>query len=828
MREFQVLTSNYSAEFGGTSGGIVNLVTKSGTNELHGTAYWFHRNDNLDARNFFDRRKPEFKRNQFGVSLGGPIQKDKAFFFANYEGLRQRLGLTQVAIVPDENAHRGLIPAAGGGLQQVQVAPIIRPYLDVWPLPNAEPVPGNSGLGTIFASASDSIDEHYVMGRADYRIGDNQTLFSRFTYDSADDVKPDALPATGTAILTSPRYATIQYERIFTPHFLGTTRLAYNRSRLVADVTVNIDYPASLYIFNKNMPPTFIFPGVTSFGPDSRNQRVDVQNLYQIGESLVYSRGSHSMKFGVDYQHSGLHADGGPRDNGDMSWNSLRDFLEDNRLRTFAMAAPGSTAQRSFKQDVLGLYFQDDWKLYPKFTLNLGLRYETFTTPKEKHERVSIIRDWVRATSFDVSVPFFENPSKKNFSPRVGFAWDPGGQGKTAIRGGFGLFFVPLLGSYFRTPSYRNPPFAARIETVQGNLTTALADVARVGPTVLTPLMNPNSFMELIQYNLNSSYEMKYNLTVQRQLAGDLTVVVGYLAGRGIHLWRTADVNAAPPTIVDGRPFVAPNTPRLNRNTGVGTTRYSDAQSFYNGLQVEVRKRFSQSFQFQSSYTWSKNVDDSTTGVALTDFNEGATPQPYNPKADRGLSSLHLGQNFVLNGVYLFPAPGIPGLANHLLGGWQLSGIFSASTGTPFTVYMAGRNAPDLSRNAERQHPDLIAGRSFKDMIRGGPDQYFDPTAFALPPPGFYGNAGRNILIGPGFANVDFSLMKTTPLGISEGSRLEFRAEFFNLLNRANFAVPSFTQVFNSASRGPVAGAGRITRTVSSSRQLQFGLRLVY
>jgi len=304
--------------------------------------------------------------------------------------------------------------------------------------------------------------------------------------------------------------------------------------------------------------------------------------------------------------------------------------------------------------------------------------------------------------------------------------------------------------------------------------------------------------------------------------------VVGYLAGRGIHLWRTADVNAAPPTIVDGRPFVAPNTPRLNRNTGVGTTRYSDAQSFYNGLQVEVRKRFSQSFQFQSSYTWSKNVDDSTTGVALTDFNEGATPQPYNPKADRGLSSLHLGQNFVLNGVYLFPAPGIPGLANHLLGGWQLSGIFSASTGTPFTVYMAGRNAPDLSRNAERQHPDLIAGRSFKDMIRGGPDQYFDPTAFALPPPGFYGNAGRNILIGPGFANVDFSLMKTTPLGISEGSRLEFRAEFFNLLNRANFAVPSFTQVFNAASRGPVAGAGRITRTVSSSRQLQFGLRLVY
>ena len=835
VREFQVLTSNYSAEFGGTSGGVINLVTKSGTNEFHGTAFAFHRNDNLDARDFFDiPDKPEFKRNQFGGSLGGPIKKDRTFVFGNYEGLRERLGLTNVAVVPDENARRGLIPDGKGGLEQLVVSPAVRPYLDLWPKPNGGNIldkSGNlSGLATLFAPASNSTNQDYLVARVDHHITDNQTIFSRFTFDQGQNIRPDTVPITNNPVLTRTRYATVQYENIITPQFLATSRVAYNRTNLFADVTLNIDYPANLFIFNKNVPPNFGFPGVATFGPSDRNVFGNVQNLYQIAQSFFYAQGSHSFKFGVDFQKVGLNTDGGPRDSGAFSWNSMRDFLLDNRLRSFAVKVPGSTSQRSFVQKVIGLYFQDDWNLSPKFTLNLGLRYETFTTPKEKWDRIAVVKDWVTATSFDTNVPFWRNPSKKNFSPRVGCAWDPQGNGKTAVRGGAGIFYPNLLGAYFRTPSVKNPPFAAFIETVQGNLASAVSDVDRVGPTLLSATMTPNTFMEIFQYDLDTSYEMKFNLTVERQLGGNVSVSAGYLGGRGVHLWRTADANAAPSILVDGRPFVAAGTPRLNPKTGVGTTRYSDAQSFYNGLQIEVKKRFSRGFQIQSSYTWSKTIDDATTGLALTDFLENATPQPYAPKSDRGLSALHLGQNLVINGVYLLPSPLKSGFLSYFSDGWQISSIFSASSGTAFSPRVSGRNAPDLSRSAVLQHPDLVAGRSFSSSILGDPNQYFDSSAFTLPPPGFYGNAGRNILIGPGFANLDFSLLKSTPVGIKEGSKVEFRAEFFNLFNRVNFGVPAEAQrqVFNATTRAPIAGAGKITRTIGTSRQLQFGLKLVF
>ena len=297
------------------------------------------------------------------------------------------------------------------------------------------------------------------------------------------------------------------------------------------------------------------------------------------------------------------------------------------------------------------------------------------------------------------------------------------------------------------------------------------------------------------------------------------------------------DANDVPPILVNGRPFVVAGTPRLNQNLGAATIRYSDAQSFYNGLQIELKRRFSHGFQLQSAYTWAKNIDDSTTGVALTDFNEGAGSQAYNPKVDRGLSALSQSQTLVINGVYLVPSPIQSGFVSHFLGGWQLSSIFSVSSGTPFYPRISGRSAPDQSRSTGGQRPDLVAGRSFSSIVLGDPNQYFDPKAFVLPPPpppgfpagsGFYGNAGRNILIGPGFENFDLSLMKNTPLKIKEGDRLEFRAEFFNLFNRANFAVPSSLQVLNPANGQYIAGAGKISKTVSSSRQMQFGLKLIF
>ncbi len=834
VREFQVLTSNYSAEFGGTSGGVINLVTKSGTNELHGTAYEFLRNSALDARNFFDPGKiPAFKRNQFGFSLGGPIKKDGTFFFGNYEGLRQRLGVTNNGVVPDENVHKGLIPAAAGGLQQVQVSPVIRPYLDLWPLPNGPAVGGvSSGLAQLSSSGASPTTEDYFMARVDHRISDSKTIFSRFTFDQGDNSIPSFLSVTNLFDATRSRYATVKFDYIITPQFLSSSAVAYNRTNLFGNDTINISYPKNLFLpWEQRYPPILSYPGVTTFGPTSdRDLFSNVQNLYQFTQSFVYTHGGHSWKFGFNLEKIDLNTDGGPRDNGVFSWNSVQAFLTNGPLLTFTTGVPGSTSQRSFRQLFLGPYVADDWKIRPNFTLNLGLRYEPFTVPSEKWDRISIVKDWVTGTQFDTNVPFWNNPTLKNLAPRVGFAWDPKANGKTAVRGGFGLFYVALRGDYYRTTGVVNLPFAARIEAPIGSriFSTAVSDVLAVGPTLFTTQITPATLTQIVDPNVKSSYEMKFNLSAEHELPGNVSVTAGYIGGRGVRLWRVTDINASPPTSVNGRPFVVAGTPVVNPKMGVGSINYSDAQSFYNGLQVEVKKRFSHRFQLQTAFTWSKAVDDSTTGKTQTDFKEGGTSQPYNPKADRGLSPLNLGRNLVVNGIYSFPSLQKSRFVSYFLGGWQTSGILSVSDGVPFSATVSGRNAPDQSRTANLQRPDLLAGRSPKDAIQGDPNQYFDPSIFVLPPAGFYGNAGRNILIGPGFSTFDFSMAKSTPLGQAEKTRLEFRADFFNLFNRANFAPPDFIQVFNASTRARIASAGRIGRTVSTARQLQFSLKLAF
>ena len=833
VREFQVLTSNYSAEYGGNSGAVVNMVTKSGTNELHGTVYEFLRNDNFDARNSFDvPDKPEFKRNQFGFSLGGPVYKEKAFFFGNYEGLRQRLGLTRLALVPDENAHRGLIPDGSGGLTQVQVASSTRPFLDTYPLPNAGPLldsKGNpTGLGNLFIPGSNRINQDYFMGRVDYTLSENSTLFGRFAFDDTENSNPDPLPVTDNVVPTQTGYYTIQYARILNPRFLSTSRLAFNRTVLDSDVALNVDFPAGTFTFNPKVPSQVGFTGATELGPTDRNIFGSTQTLWQGSQNFVYTPGNHSLKFGGNLEFYEFNNFGGGGDTGDYAWGSLREFLVDAELDDFAVTVPGSSTHRSFRQEVIGFYFQDDWRWRPNFTWNVGLRYEPFTTPRERHGRVSVVKDWPNATHFDVGVPFWDNPSLKNFSPRVGFAWDPTGDGKTAVRSGFGIFYVNTLGFYYRSMSQKNPPFAGNIEEPLGNMAETIAEVRKLGPGILTPEMTPESEMEVIQWDLDPTYEVKFNLTLERELPGNVSVSVGYLGGRGVHLWRSTVANASFSTLVGGREFVAKGTPRANPNAGLGDMRASDVQSFYNGFLFHLQKRFSSGFQFQSSYTWSKTIDDSTTASANTDYQEGASSRPFNTKADRGLSALHLAHNFVLNGLWEVPFPADKGAASYILGGWNASGILSASSGTPFLVTLSSRNVPDQGR-ANVQRPDLAAGRSPKNLINeGNTEQYFDPSGFVLPDAGFYGNLGRNVLLGPGFTSLDFSLRKNIPVGISEGSHLEFRADLFNLFNHTNLAIPAFRRVLDGRNGRVVASAGKITRTLSTSRQMQFGLKLVF
>jgi hypothetical protein len=827
VAEFQVLTSNYSAEVGGTSGGVVNMVSKSGTNRFHGSLYAFHRNDGLDALNYFDVEQPEFHRNQFGGSLGGPIKRDRLLFFVNYEGLEQDLGQTAIAIVPDANAHLGLVPTATGGLQQVQVAPSIRPFLDMYPLPNGPPVGTNSGLAQLISHATDVTDQHFFTGRLDYRLGTNTNIFGRLTFDDRDQVHPSTVPITGERFDTQTRYLTLQFQRVMTSNFLATTRFAHNRSSLDNPKVLFADFPAGTIKFNPELPAQVGFTGANEIGPDGLGF-TNVHNLYQFTQAMDYTRGAHSMKFGADVQILDMNYDQA-FDHGRFGWASLRDFLIDAPLQTFSGAAPGSDAQRQMRQQYYGLYFQDDWRMRPGLTLNLGVRYDPFTVPDEKNDKLTAFKDWRTATEYEFGIPYFRNPSKKNVSPRVGFAWDPWNDGKTAIRGGAGVFFGSISGPQYRSGSLHNPPLYGEVNQPLGNMASALDDAARVAPSLLLPALTPTGSVQRPDWYIDPSYETKFNISIEREFPGALSLMAGYIGGRGNNLWRLSSCNAAPSVFIDGREFVARGTPRPNPNMGNCSMNFSDAQSFYDGLLLEVKKRVSSSFQVQASYTWSKSVDDTTTGAVATDYLEGDTSRPYNLRADRGLSATHLGKNLVINGLYALPSFDNAGWGGRVLGDWHVSMIFKAASGTPFSPGMSGRHVPDLSRQAGRQRPDVVAGASYKDAIDpGNPNQYFDPSIFVMPPAGFYGEAGRNVLIGPGLFLVDLGIRKSLSLGGGPGGRqLEIRAEMFNVTNRANFANPNST-VLNGANGQRVASAGLITSTVTTGRQIQLGARLSF
>jgi hypothetical protein len=874
VREFRVLSGGYSAEFGGYSGGMVQMITKSGTNDIHGTAYGYHRNDNVDAASWENnrggRKKAEFRRNQFGASGGGPIIKDKAFVFGNYEGLRQaNIGVADAFLVPGPDLRRGILPDG----TTVAIAPTIQPVLNLYPLPNGGS--RGNGLFEYFGDATRITNENFFVTRGDYNLNSNMNLFGRFQFDNGNDRIPQHLDISDTIIKTKQRYTTLQFENILSPTLLSSTRAAYNRTTIVPTVELKVEYPQSLYMFNADYPASFGFTGAEGLSLNSNDTTYRVQNLYEINQGFTLSKSAHTMKFGFGWSHVGFNTSGPAAGAfGDFAYPDARSFLTDTNLSQFQVEVPGSSTTRSTRQKIYSMYFQDDWRVKSNLTLNLGLRFEPWTAPDEKWGRVSTIRNWMEATRYDTpetgTDTFFESPGMSTWSPRVGFAWDVQGNGKTAVRGGFGVFHQLILGNYLNTITRKNPPYAATI-VVSGapataiNIANAQAYTASVGPSLLSPFLQPfpvvDALAEFIEYDAHSSYDMKFNLSVEHQLMNNLALSAQYVGSRGNHLFRLADGNAAIPTIVNGRPFVASGTPRPNTYLDQATVRNTDGKAFYNALLVELKKRFNRGFQFNAAYTFSRNVDDATTGLALTDYNEGANSQPYDTKSDRGLSSLHLKHNFVLNGLWQIPSFTDSGVANAVLGGWRLSSILTASSGAPFTVQIGGRNAPDQSRSAGRQRPELDSSRTSESITSGvstgcsfgtglgqtiaagtklgTPDLYYDPCAFSLPPAGFYGSLGRNTLIGPKYFVMDFSLQKAVPVGLGEGRALTFNADFFNLLNHPNFGRPA-NAVLNAGANPStlptaalrtntlIGGAGQINNTVSTARQMQFGLKLIF
>lgn len=844
VREFKVVTNPYSAEYGRTAGGEVQIVTKSGTNEFHGVVYEFHRNSVLDARNFFDRESepPPFRRNQFGFAVGGPIAKNKSFFFVNYEGLRESLGTTRLFNVPDENVHRGLLPdPRTGQLRSVGVDPKIKLYLELFPLPNR--VLGN-GIGE-FALVSNQVtsDDYWVI-RLDHSFTASTKLYGRYSFDDgqrsrAKDFLFDTIEAT------RPQYLAIGLDSILSSRLINSFQLAYNRSHATR---FNQARPAlkdpNLFRFTDFVGPHgpvlgALNPGSGVTGVGAETIVIDVfHNVYQIQNNLTLQLNRHSFKLGANIEYFQPNMFNSFQGGGVFSFVDLEDFLK-NIPNTFTAVLPGGELNRSFNQWLVGTYLQGDLRLSQRLTLNLGLRYEFLTVPTERHRRISNLRDFTRANARpqDITIgdPFYQNPSLKNFAPRFGLAWSA--NDRTAVRLGFGIFYDQILGHAWRVPATQSIPFFAR-----GLLRRSVAPIDFPAAFFTQGnLLSGSLAVEGLQFDIDQPTTMQWTLNLQRQLGSNRIANISYVGSRGYNLLRVDDYNVRIPTVQpDGRLFFGPNAPIRSPLLERIRVRTSDASSFYHSFSASLRQRFSGGLDFQASYTLGKSIDDASNILGSTDFSNERQGwrYPYLSARDgRGLSAFDVRHNFVLNLSYELPlGPNrswpLRGAAGILLGDWNVNALLRLSSGNPFDV---SGSRSSLSRDRRRfgdlddGPPNVIAGAKINSVDPQNPDRYFDPTVFALPEPGFLGNLGRHALIGPGLANVDFSIFKYIPIRkVSEECKIQFRAEFFNILNRPNFDIPSGTALFDPRTLTLRSDVGRITSTRTTSRQMQFGLKVIF
>jgi outer membrane receptor protein involved in Fe transport len=828
VQEFQLLTNNYSAEFGGAGGGIVNIVSKSGGNQLHGTAFEFARNSALDARNFFDQESvPPFSRNQFGGSIGGPIRRDKTFFFGAYEGFRQSLTESLIFAVPTDAARNG----GGTGTGPIAVAATIKPYLALYPQPNAGDIGG--GLGAFIRSDSGQTNEDYFSIRIDHTFSSKDSLFGRYTFDNSNSTKPNHV-ITNSVLEGRNQYVGLGETHIFNSHLLNNVRIAYDRSKVFGDEIDVSPVPQSL-VWVPGQTVIGDFRDIGGLSP--LNERILVprfliQNNIQFTEQLAYTRGAHSMKFGFSELRTQLNAVSTDVPAGAYIFGSYENFL---RGRTQIFAAPlanANDAYRGIRTWSTAAYFQDDWKVRSNLTLNLGIRYEPITSPDEVNGKIANLRDIVHDKTPTVGSPFFKNNTLKNFGPRVGFAWDINGDGKTSVRGGYGIFYAQPL------------PYAYRFE-MSGIEPFFIIGLA-FGSVFGAPESFPNSFPNLANvpgaiaatvydFNPATSYVQQWNLSLQRELFGGFTATAAYVGSRGVHLPTNGNRNTAQNFTIlpDGEKQFPVGGRNPLRNPAFGPIRQQtdNGDSYYQALQVNLARRFANGLQLQAAYTFSKSIDTASDSLGIYSLQEVQLSQdPNNIRAERGLSAFDVRHNFSLNATYLLPyqvqsgAHGGRRAADFLLGGWEANTIITAHSGTPFNPIISFNNSNDGNQdNVER--PDWVPGATPGSAVTGNPQAFIDPKAFTIAPAGQFGNTGRNVLIGPGLFTVDLSLAKTNKIG--ERVSVQLRAEAFNLFNRANFALPDVVTVFDQSRTTP-PNFGQITRTTTTSRQLQFGVKFIF
>lgn len=821
IKEFRILTNMYSAEYGQNAGAVVRLVTKSGTNTFHGSLFEYTRNESLNARNFFDRTDtpiPLLRHNQFGATLGGPISRDRTFFFLGYEGLRERKSETQSFLTPTAAVRNG-------------AAPEIARYLTLYPLPND---PTNLDLrdGTGLHKTSDvrKTTEDQFKINANLSLTDVDSLKVNYVFDAGDSYKPfmsTSVPGFDGLVTSRNQSFVFSETHVFTPNLLYELRGSFNRTGYSQDPAA-VHPGLSISLAPGERPTGHIsVGGLPPIGHALTVPADQHANTFQLLNQLTYTAGRHDFTSGFSIRRFHVNGQSDFAANGSYSFLSMADFIAGNVGLFLGTSPTSADSNRGYRQTNLSAFLQDEYTMGPNLTLNMGVRYEYDSSPSEQHGRLANIRDPLNDIA-TTQGKLFGSPTIL-LAPRFGFAWSPFGNGRTVIRSGIGLFHDFIKQGIYNSTRWL-PPF---YEVVIGGF----------GPGTFRNLttISPIGISMPIAFNISQTYTLSYNFQIQREVTPDMVLSVSYIGSRGNHLTRSGEVNPTQSTVVNNRQFFPDRFgPRLNEHFGSILQVVTDAQSFYNSLQFSLARRLNQGLSFQAAYTLGKSIDDAS-GPLLSDFMSeiGPVQDFYDRKNNRALSAFDTRHNFVFSVLYELPfgsgkkyGSQLHGLANHLVEGWQISGILSLNSGFPFTV----RHANNRSRNGAIFHadrPNLKPHSSCR--ILGDPDRWFDASVFEPSAAGFYGTAGRNICRGPNFGNFDLLMFKD--FQITDEIKMQFRAEFYNLTNHPNFGPPVNTDnPYGQGGNGNAvfigntspAGVGRIFRTVNDSRQVQFALKLIF
>ena len=839
VQEMQIVTNNYSAEYRSAAGGIVSAVTKSGTNTLHGSAYLFHRNDALEAIDYFQEKfetgKPDFTRNQWGGSLGGPIVKNKLFFFGSYEGLKEETGKTDIQTTLTDDARRGILPTG-----TVAVDPRVLPYLALYPVPGVGNTPVRDlGNGTILVASSGAnlVDDNFVLGKGDYQVNNSNNLSVTYSWNKGDRTPYGMLTEVGDTEVfgtsSGRKILGVKHTSVIGNSSLNELNFGYSDTSSTGDVPLtSTDFTSLAFRSERSLVGQLNVSGLSSVGfrVDASDYR---QRGYSVKDAFSFVRGNHSFRTGGEVTYYKYDVESCSRGcNGLWTFPSVTRFLT-ALPSDFQVMLPGTTGDRNLVQTGAGVYFQDNWKMADSFTLNMGLRYEFATVPEELNGKQGALVDPSNPApdNFGVTVgPFFTNPTKKSFSPRVGFAWTPGAAHRWSVRGGFGMFYEHPMLYNIRTTLQELPPFTLVGRLRERNAPNRIINFPNAFYTQQSLLAGtPN--IRTMEYDLDQTTIYRWSVTVQRDLGAGFVATADYTGSRGYNLWQQTLPNINkwqgwPETVPSLEKYFPGGTGLIYPQFGEMRIQFANANLWYKGVSFGLQKRLEKGFAMQMAFTLSK-AEDQGSGVTsggdeLPQSQRGIYAWDMDMKT--GPSAYDVRKAFSTNLSYELPfGADATGVAGALAKGWQLNAIITLTDGYPVSVLDESDAQVGRIADIEDLRVNLVPGGD-PNPVLGGPDQYFDITQFAPSTLGYFGNAPKGSVITPGLVKVDLSVFKTFTFATSH--RLQLRFEVFNLLNRANFGTPDMTLVLPDGSINPEAG--QITQLRTSARQLQLGLRWVF